>query len=349
MQDRKTVAKGALSNRALNLLRCPSCKGSLMPSHPGLDCASCSTSYPVLNGVPILLDERNSIFRVSDISIEQQKPAAGRSWKKTVRRWLPRLEINFTGQDSILRFKKKLLEIEPRPMVLNIGGKHAGSFSVVVASGPEVECIEAHLAFTPRTNLITDPHSLPLADESIDAIIVDAVLEHAIDPSMVVAELYRVLKKDGLVYSDTPFMVQVHGGAFDFMRFSHLAHRRLFRRFSAIESGVSCGPGSALAVSIQSFLLSFVRSSNARVAIKGICCSTLFWLKYFDYLLINKPGSLDAALGTYFVGQKSTDTLCDRDLIGLYRGITPPLYVLPQVDGTPGTLTAMGRNFRERS
>ena len=330
----KGTTGGPLSERAVALLRCPSCKGVLLPGIHELKCSSCGSFYPVVKGVPVLLNEEKSVFRTSEICMDQPKPR-GPNWKKMGRRWLPQLEKNFTGRNNVLRFKAKLLAINPSPVVLNIGGKHAGSFSVIVAAGSGVDCIEAHMSFAPRTNLITDPHALPLADESVDAVIIDAVLEHVVDPQAVVDELFRVLKKDGLVYSDTPFMVQVHGGAFDFMRFSHLAHRRLFRRFSEVESGVSCGPGSALAVSVQSFLLSFVRSQRARVVVKGVSCLTLWWLKYFDYLLVNRPGSLDAALGTYFVGQKSTQSLSDRDLIRQYRGITPALYAIPPVPSDP--------------
>ena len=37
----------------------------------------------------------------------------------------------------------------------------------------------------------------------------------------------------------SPFMVPVHGGTHDFLRFSPLAHRWLFRHFRQIESGIS--------------------------------------------------------------------------------------------------------------
>ena len=52
-------------------------------------------------------------------------------------------------------------------------------------------------------------------------------------------EIYRVLKSDGIVYIETPFMQQVHGGKYDFTRFTYLGHRRLFARFQEIESGIS--------------------------------------------------------------------------------------------------------------
>ena len=66
--------------------------------------------------------------------------------------------------------------------------------------------------------------------------------------------MYRVLKYDGLVYAETPFMQQVHMGKYDFHRFTHLGHRRLFRDFSQIESGVMCGLGMALACGYYYFI-----------------------------------------------------------------------------------------------
>ena len=48
--------------------------------------------------------------------------------------------------------------------------------------------------------------------------------------------------------------------------------------------------------------------------------ATSFWLLYFDYIIINKPGAYDAASGYYFMGKKSDTELCDRELIKQYRG-----------------------------
>jgi len=104
------------------------------------------------------------------------------------------------------------------------------------------------------------------------------------------------------------------------MRFSHIGHRRLFRDFSELESGVSCGPGSALALSIQYFFFSFANSKRTRSLIQAACRLTLFWLKYFDHYLARKPGAIDAALGFFFVGRKSREPLSDRELVKLYRG-----------------------------
>jgi hypothetical protein len=51
---------------------------------------------------------------------------------------------------------------------------------------------------------------------------------------------------------------------------------------------------------------------------------TSFFLKYFDYYLIDKPGAFDAASGYYFMGRKGTHSLTDKELLTLYRGTSGP-------------------------
>jgi hypothetical protein len=135
-----------------------------------------------------------------------------------------------------------------------------------------------------------------------------------------VAEIHRVLKQGGLVYAETPFMQQVHMGRYDFTRFSHSGHRRLFRRFEEIAGGAVCGPGMALAWSYQYFLLSFASSRAMRGLIRAFASITSFYLKYADFYLIDKPAAIDAASGFFFMGRKAGTVLSDHELIKYYKG-----------------------------
>ena len=82
-----------------------------------------------------------------------------------------------------------------------------------------------------------------MADDSCDAVVVQAVLEHVLDPQVVVDEINRVLKPGGLVYAETPFMQQVHAGRYDFSRYSDAGHRWLFRQFEEVDRGLSAALG----------------------------------------------------------------------------------------------------------
>ena len=189
-----------------------------------------------------------------------------------------------------------------------------------LVNNSKIELVESDVSFGTRTGIICDAHDIPFEDGSFDGVIVQAVLEHVVDPYRCCEEIHRVLNAQGLVYSETPFMQQVHGGRYDFTRFTYLGHRRLFRKFEEIDSGAICGPGSALAWSYMYFLLSFTTSKILRMIIKFFARLTSFYLKYFDYYLINQPAALDAASGYYFMGRKAERVLSDSDLITLYRG-----------------------------
>ena len=76
----------------------------------------------------------------------------------------------------------------------------------------------------------------------------------------------------------------------------------------------------ALAWSVRYFALSFFANAKLRAAVSGLCRLSLFWLKYFDYLLVRRDGALDGASAFYFLGEKSERVLSDRELVASYRG-----------------------------
>jgi len=154
---------------------------------------------------------------------------------------------------------------------------------------------------------------LPFRGGSIDGVWIQAVLEHVLEPHVVAEEIYRVLRPGGLVYADTPYMWQVHGGAYDFTRFTLSGHRWLFRRFEQIDVGVSVGAGVAIASSIRYFFRSF----NLR-ALEGLASLALFWLRFFNGKGRRGPAA-DAVSGLYFLGVKSgKPPLTAKDMVGYY-------------------------------
>ncbi len=94
-------------------------------------------------------------------------------------------------------------------------------------------------------DIIGDIHNLPLEDESIDAIICIAVLEHIENPFKAFEEIYRVLKKGGYLFIYVPFLYVYHaelGYYGDFWRYTEDSIKHLSRKFSSISIQKVRGP-----------------------------------------------------------------------------------------------------------
>ena len=315
----------SLSKKILENLVCPKCKSKIHTDNSIYRCTNseCSSKYPLIDGIPILINEDNSIFNINDFNVRNK---AIKTPKKNIRlsglksRLIPKIGINLKAKQNYNTFLNTLIRNSSNRNVLVIGGEATGSGMECLMNSNEIELIETDVSFGSRTMVVCDAHDIPFQNNTFDGVIVQAVLEHVVDPYRCVEEIHRVLKDNGIVYSETPFMQQVHMGRHDFTRFTHLGHRRLFRKFEEIESGAVCGPGMALAWSIQYFFLAFTKSKIIRKLIIYFTIFTSFFWKYFDYYLINKEGSYDSASGYYFFGKKSKNTLSDRELIEGYRG-----------------------------
>lgn len=313
-----------LNHHVRERLCCPRCRSSLVWSPTNALCSSteCGRNFPIIHGIPVLIDESKSIFDIADF-VERSETTfrtSDRLLKDTFKGVMPRIGHNIHAARNYLRFAKEVLAGSPRALVLVVGGGMLGKGMESLIDNPAIELVETDVALGPRTALIGDSHDIPFVDRSFDGVIVQAVLEHVLDPQRCVAEIHRVLKDNGIVYGETPFMQQVHMGPYDFTRFTHLGHRRLFRHFEELDSGASNGPGMALAWAWQYFLLSFTTRPFLRALLRGFAALTAFPLKYFDYFLIDRPSALDAASGMFFLGRKSGEEFPDRALVRSYRG-----------------------------
>jgi SAM-dependent methyltransferase len=312
-----------LSAAAVDLLRCPCCKAQLRQDDEALVCLreSCASVFPVVNGVPILINEANSVFSIADFVGQRStyfnlQPSRGARFLDRV---TPRASLNVKAEDNYRRLSQLLTAQSALPRALVLGGSILGEGMPALVETPGIDLIESDVSWGPRTALICDGHDIPLADCSVDAVVAQAVLEHVIDPRAVVEEIHRVLKPDGLLYAETPFMQQMHGGRYDFQRFTYFGHRRLFRCFSEVDSGVVCGPAMALVWSWIHFLRSFPRSRRMRHLMSLLGGFTSFWLLPLDRRLADRPNAIAAASGYFFLGRKSEQVLSDRELIGSYK------------------------------
>ena len=309
-------------------LYCPSCHNQLNANKADIyTCNNCNKEYPIRRNIPILIDDEKSVFSISDYNQAEALTTTSTGGLKSainktiwfLQRAAPNLTLNVKAKHNYSLFAQMLLEKNSKPKVLIIGGRTTGMGMEDFIKLP-ITFIETDIAFGPNTKIICDAHNLPFKDEEFDGVVIQAVMEYLVDPYQCAAEIHRVLKADGLVYAETPFMQQVHGGAHDFTRLTHLGHRRLFRNFEEVISGACVGTGTALATSYKHFLMSLSNKRIIQDLLMLFAVWTSFFLKYFDRLSINKRVSYDAASGYYFLGKKSTHAISDKEILKLYRG-----------------------------
>lgn len=318
-----TAKRSGVDGPVLGLLRCPRCSAGLKITDKSYNCDSpaCGFEYPLTGNVPILVDPNKSVFDLG--TFKRQDPTFFRpvaAWRQTLSDMIPDMSRNVAADRVYARLRSLLVAANPVSNVLVVGGGVTGSGMESLLHDSRIRLIETDAAVAERTQLICDAHDLPFADASMDAVVVQAVLEHVVDPVRCVAEIHRVLKPGGLVYSDTPFMQQVHGRQFDFTRFTRLGHRRLFRRFDEVESGITCGPGMALAWSLRYFLMSFWDNETYRAVASGFSRIAFWWLSMLDPCLVTRKAANDAASAFFFLGKKGDSCLDDRDLLASYIG-----------------------------
>lgn len=304
-------------------LRCPACRGELARVGDRLGCRGCAAVYPVARGIPILIDEARSVFRI-DPCVASASDTKARTWKEaacdTAHRLVPNVSKNLKGASNFCFMASELRAESPHARLLVIGGGKLGAGLENLLREPSFEVVESDVVIGERTSLVCDAHDLPFADGTFDAVILQGVLEYMADPFRVADEIHRVLRADGMVYAESPFMQPVHGGGHDFFRFTDRGHRRVFHHFEEIKSGVVCGPGMALSSSYRYFLRSLVHSRAGRIVTDAVGRLTSFWLSHLDEGIAENDSSFDAASAFYFLGRRSEKIVSDREIIEHYRG-----------------------------
>jgi len=313
-----SISRGARGEAAASALesywRCPTCcYDDLKKTARELQCPNCDARYPLVEGIPVLIRVDNALFR-PDAYVRGREPEKGAS---LLRKLVPSPSVNLARDRVLARFDELLQGVDGP--VLLVGSGHQTP-SVREALSLDRALIAVDVSPDASVDAWADAHDLPVRDESVSGVIVTAVLEHVLIPERVVAEIGRVLEAGGIVYSEIPFMQQVHAGALDFTRLTAQGHRYLFKNFRELDSGMVAGPATSLVWSIEHFVGSIPSSERAALYARGLARLASFWVKYADRLLVRRPRAVDAASCTYFLGRKDSGyLLSEAELTDSYR------------------------------
>lgn len=303
--------------------RCPACHAPGLVFHGhGTECPGCGTGFPALDGRSALLRPNHPLFPPDAYRKAALRPRARR------RRWpLPSPSVNRAAPRLHAALARALAPQGGDVLVVGGGGQRH-ELERLYRAWPEIRLWFCDVDIEADVDFHCDALDLPFEDASFDGVITTAVLEHVLEPERAVAEITRVLRPGAGVYSEIPFLQQVHEGAYDFTRYTLSGHRWLFRGCEELDSGVVAGPGTALAWSLEHFAGACAPLPALRRPLRAIARILFFWIKYFDFVFGDSPAAIDAASCTYFLGRRRArgETL-PGEIIARYAGANPRTHV----------------------
>lgn len=135
---------------------------------------------------------------------------------------------------------ESLKKISQEKIILDVGGGER--FTKWLKEYKDILEVRDYKTFDydSKTNpdVVGDIHSIPLPDESIDAIICSSVLEHVENPNLAVKEMHRILKKGGKIFVYVPSIYPYHarkGHYPDYWRIFDDTLERLFSKFTHVK------------------------------------------------------------------------------------------------------------------
>lgn len=260
-----------------------------------------SRTYPFLNGrVPILLADPDLLEGYVTASDKMNEEYSA--------------EQNPLSLNVLLNRVQKLLVPDYRKRsavaaVSNIFDRQpAGALCLSIGGGPgrsHPSLVNLNVGPFPNVEVVADAHQLPYADNSVDAIFCEAVIEHLSRPVKAVQEMFRVLKPGGMVFAATPFLQAYHGYPHHYQNFTLTGHNHLFSShgFEISESGVCVGPIYTIFNLTSKFLRYLLPSF---VALPLLVIWNLFSLPFrpIDKLLNEHPMAHMLASTIYLVASK---------------------------------------------
>ncbi len=272
-------------------------------------------SYPYPNGVPILLppSQQQAYLTQEQGNMAAEYGTAEAVSAEKVAKKQPALSLSkrpFPLKQRTLQFANKLFandyRSEPSRQAFKqtIENQPDDALCLAVGGGPHhvhPKLVNLNIGRFPNVHVVGDAYQLPYADNSVDAIHCEAVLEHLEFPNEAVAEMFRVLRVGGQIMAATPFMQHFHAYPNHFQNFTEIGHRRLFERagFETLSSGVCVGPTFAISGLVVRYLYEYVPIPGLSHFLAGYGALWALLLRPLDKWLNRSPKAHLLASTTY--------------------------------------------------
>lgn len=141
-----------------------------------------------------------------------------------------------------------------------------------------------------KPDVIGDVHQLPFPNETFDIVVCIEVLEHLHTPSLALAEIQRVLRKNGLLLLTTRFIYPLHDTPHDYFRFTRYGLHHLLQGWRMVELEEETRSLEAIAVLLQRCL--YQMKFKANIFVKGILFILMHLFLHLHKLVLAEFGNI---------------------------------------------------------
>jgi SAM-dependent methyltransferase len=287
-----------LAPKLMDILACPFCKGSVKTFLDKLRCDDCNKEFRIINGkVPCFLGKdlfKSHVFGGGLISDDFYSQGLLNKLMKYGSRIIT----------SEFRINKKIYDTA-------ISGLGKNEVAIEIGAGKRrisSQFITLDIFPFESVDIVSDAHSLPLKEKSVDFILLDAVLEHVKEPWRVADECCRVLKSGGRILCIVPFMHHFHAYPEDYFRFTTSGIKSLFeKKLDVTEVTLYGGPSVAMVSAFSEYVTLFTFSKNnfINAFVRALALTATFPLKYLDYFLVKNKLATKLCSTILLVAKKS--------------------------------------------
>ncbi|MDX1663324.1 MAG: methyltransferase domain-containing protein [Candidatus Promineifilaceae bacterium] len=273
-------------------LVCPLSHQSLLIDGEALRTPDGAHVYPYRDGVPILLPEAQMENYLAEESGKMAREyareyAAADAAVSDRRAFLTRPLVALRRRARYLAAEDYRSAACRTAFEAAIGAQPEEALCVAVGGGPthlHPKLVNLNIAPFANVHVVGDAYQLPYANDAVDAVHCEAVLEHLELPDVAVAEMFRVLRPGGQLYAATPFLQPFHAYPNHFQNFTEVGHRRLFERagFAIVDSGGCVGPTYAVSALVYRYIVNYVRVPLLRELLAGAAGAGALLLRPLD-------------------------------------------------------------------
>jgi len=253
------------------------------------------------NETPLLLADKEQMIAYSQSSERMNLLYSEEYLQKEYRGFFGKIWLfiskDYRTESSEVAFSKAIDDVNDNNICISIGGgphrKHSKLLNVNIAPFANVD-------------LVADAHNMPFADNVVDFIECEAVIEHLYNPAQAASEMYRISKKGAKIFIIIPFLQQYHGFPHHYQNFTLTGSCDLFKRagFKIIESGTCVGPSYVIAHLNCAYLQNYMPKIIGKpLSLLWLGLASLL-LKPLDIWVNKNKDSHVLASTTYLVAEK---------------------------------------------